>query len=504
MARITSPLRLSLRVLAALCLMLIATPADPCVSFDTFAYYVSPTGSDSNAGTLAAPFATLGKAQTAMRAGSIKTTYLRGGTYSLSPVVPSGQFPAGLTRTYLYLTSADNGETWQFFPPDGVNTAVLDGGSSAICQTSSAVDYGFWIEGGSNITIDGLLFDHFTFAGINVHGGSSFYGNWETIVNQGTADSDVIENNLFENIWNGNPISACGGANPWPPVVSQDNAFGGGVGVLGAVTNLTITHNAILTTQGPGIDTQVFSSSDTVANLTVSYNFIYNANVSDHDNGCVHIYAATFPSATSGVTYKNNYVRDCGGTYGGGLDARSIYVDDAASGIVVSGNVVAGHTSVCFNYHGGNTNNVTGNICDMGDGALGNQRIALYQGDSFCNSNSCMTNNFLQNNIVIANASIALGGYFLNSPTTNLATQNNLEFSYSGTALTTDSTGTGSTSNPSLTCWTYLLASNSPAYSSPVSFPTQPANWGQAGFWGPPGYVIPQTGTAPSNPHSGC
>jgi hypothetical protein len=197
-------------------------------------------------------------------------------------------------------------------------------------------------------------------------------------------------------------------------------------------------------------------------------------------------------------------VRDCGTTYGGSLDARSIYVDDAVSGVVVSGNVVAGHTYVCFNYHGGNTNNVTGNICDMGDGALGNQRIAEYQGDGFCNSNSCMTNNFLQNNIIIANASIPLGGYELDSPTTNLIMQNNLEFSYSGTPLTTDTPGTASTSNPSLTCWTYLLAPTSAAYNSPVSFPAQPANWGQAGFWGPPGYVIPQVGTAPSNPHSGC
>src|SRR3954463_7375787 len=42
-------------------------------------YYVSPTGSDSNAGTLAAPFATLQKGNDVAVAGD--TVWLRGGTY---------------------------------------------------------------------------------------------------------------------------------------------------------------------------------------------------------------------------------------------------------------------------------------------------------------------------------------------------------------------------------------------------------------------------------------
>ncbi|MBP2659267.1 MAG: hypothetical protein H6Q69_2299 [Firmicutes bacterium] len=43
-------------------------------------FYVSTTGSDSNAGTLAAPFATLAKAQEEASTGD--TVYIRGGTYS--------------------------------------------------------------------------------------------------------------------------------------------------------------------------------------------------------------------------------------------------------------------------------------------------------------------------------------------------------------------------------------------------------------------------------------
>src|SRR5580698_7093784 len=42
-------------------------------------WYVAPTGSDTAAGTMAAPFATWGRAQTAAAAGD--TVYFRGGTY---------------------------------------------------------------------------------------------------------------------------------------------------------------------------------------------------------------------------------------------------------------------------------------------------------------------------------------------------------------------------------------------------------------------------------------
>jgi len=63
-------------------------------------YYVAPTGSDSNAGTLAAPFATIGKAVSVVAAGD--TIALRGGTYPLAATVTiakSGTASAPLTLT---------------------------------------------------------------------------------------------------------------------------------------------------------------------------------------------------------------------------------------------------------------------------------------------------------------------------------------------------------------------------------------------------------------------
>src|SRR6478609_4101932 len=55
-------------------------------------YYVAPTGSDSAAGTLAAPFATLQKGADVAVAGD--TVYIRGGTYEITTPKNSG---AGLT-----------------------------------------------------------------------------------------------------------------------------------------------------------------------------------------------------------------------------------------------------------------------------------------------------------------------------------------------------------------------------------------------------------------------
>ncbi|HVZ89034.1 MAG TPA: right-handed parallel beta-helix repeat-containing protein, partial [Polyangia bacterium] len=59
-------------------LMLAAAPAARAAN----TWYVAPTGSDSNAGTMAAPFASWGRAQTAAAAGD--TVYFRGGTYTIT------------------------------------------------------------------------------------------------------------------------------------------------------------------------------------------------------------------------------------------------------------------------------------------------------------------------------------------------------------------------------------------------------------------------------------
>ena len=57
-------------------------------------YYVATTGSDTNAGTMTTPFATLQRGVTAAAAGD--TVFIRGGTYRITTPATSG---AGINFT---------------------------------------------------------------------------------------------------------------------------------------------------------------------------------------------------------------------------------------------------------------------------------------------------------------------------------------------------------------------------------------------------------------------
>jgi hypothetical protein len=80
-------------------------------------YYVSPSGSDASAGTLAAPFATLQKAQSLANPGD--TIYMRGGTYALAAqtVISRNGSSGNYINLFNYpgevpiLDSASNGNT---------------------------------------------------------------------------------------------------------------------------------------------------------------------------------------------------------------------------------------------------------------------------------------------------------------------------------------------------------------------------------------------------------
>ena len=87
-------------------------PASLVVSSSVLAsFYVATNGSDNSDGSESTPFATLRRAQTAMRQSSTKITQISAGTYYLN--------------TPLVLTALDRGETWEAVPGAVV---VLSGG----------------------------------------------------------------------------------------------------------------------------------------------------------------------------------------------------------------------------------------------------------------------------------------------------------------------------------------------------------------------------------------
>ena len=283
-------------------------------------FYVSPTGNDNNAGTLASPFATLARAQEAMENGSIKTTYVEGGTYNLNST--------------LQLSSADNGETWQYYPANGVNSAVLDGGDS--------VSAGIVANGVSNLTINGLTVQHFQTFGILVQSGSN---------------SCVVENCNV-----GFTTDASG-------------ATTAGI-LIGGATNTIVANNYVHDTYGQGISVEAYYAGQSVNGDVVTGNVVLRAAQVLSDNGAIYTDMDQTGDAGGHVTISNNFIGDYGAP--GVAAVEGIYLDDNSSNVTVTGNIIAPPTegavgsgndnnTTAIEVHNGNDNHISDNIIDLGD-----------------------------------------------------------------------------------------------------------------------------------------
>jgi hypothetical protein len=430
-------------------------------------FYVSPTGDDKNPGTIALPFLTLPKAQSAMQgSASIKTTYLRAGTYALSAATGTSNCDGGMGSTAINLGSADSGETWSYYPPDGFGSAVIDGGSTS---STTGVACAFAANAASNLTFIGLEFQHLQYSAIYVNSSPNL-----TV-------SDNTIHDLTVGIFNigGVAIHSSSGVTVKNNYI-HDVAYVGVGAWGGGMSNTTISGNVIL-------------NSCTAASAPGG---------NDQDGGdCGAIYMWDESHVSTNGIVINNYIRDVNVSSSGegdysGCCATGIYLDDGMSNVTVSGNVVTGIKSQCFVIHGGNNDTYTGNLCDLDDSTA--QRIMTYQSDSLM---LAMSGNSVENNIIVAGSASPGTGYSDGSTPTAPTIKNNAYYNYVGSAV--DSSGSnGSDANPtyedpSISCWDPTIAGSSPAYAAPVSFPKL------VGGWGPPGFVMPQTGTPPSWPH-GC
>lgn len=430
-------------------------------------FYVSPTGSDQNPGTLARPFKTLGKAQSAMQASaSIKTTYVRAGTYALTASSAASHCDGGMGTTAIDLGAADAGETWSYYPPDGFGTAILDGGSTS---TTTGVGCAFAADSAPNLTFLGMQLQRLQYAAI-----------WANASNGLVVSSNTIHD-LTVAVYNVGGVAVHSSSG-----VTVNNNFIHDVAYMGigawggGMSNTAISGNVIL------------SSCSAAA----------NPGGNDMDGGdCGAIYTWDETHASTHITVTNNYVRDVNVSSNGAGDysgccATGIYLDDGLSNATVSGNVVTGIKSQCFVIHGGNDDTYTDNLCDLGTSQ--DQRIMTYQWDSLMLP---MTGNVIENNIIVAGTMAPGTGYSDGGTPTAPTIKNNAYFNYVGS--TVDSSGSNGSDanptyeNPQISCWDPAIASGSPVFSSPVSFVKL------VGGWGPPGFVLPKTGSPPSWPH-GC
>jgi len=238
----------------------------------TNAYYVSPSGNDSDPGTFAQPCKTLQAARSAMQGSSIKTTYLMGGVYPVSATLALG--------------SNDAGESWLGYPGQ---TPVLDGGNAVNVvirvdaddvtirwlTVKNSTETGIFVQNAKNVTIDSNtitdinstawnqacirvlgcsdsqishnLVDTCHYVGIGVWHNAD--GNNNVVV-----DSNVVKNTCLS-------VADCGAIYAWNPKHSATGT---------QITNNIVGSYGNSTTGGRGI-----YLDDQLSNVTVTGNIVY-------------------------------------------------------------------------------------------------------------------------------------------------------------------------------------------------------------------------------------
>jgi hypothetical protein len=459
---------------------------------------------------------TLGQAQLLVRESTVtKTVYLRAGTYN--------------QNVTFVLTAADDGETWSTYPGDAVGSAILDYSiqsfNGTYAQLGAPNGCAWMILGASNLTLDGLTFQNFPAIGVLGYGGNAG-SQFGFMTNVATLSGIRIVNCSFIN-------GGYGAFPPWHPGNDGQNVASGGgiyptespmIWLAGAVNNGTDVSNATIA------NNYFYKHSCTPIVLqrcaaSVSNNYIQEVNKAAFDTGVIYTQFA------SGVSITYNYIRDGKGIIvsesgDSDRDVRAIYCDYSSDNITAQFNVIAGgvadtsglsptfdDTYRAFMFgQGPNANQIFNyNIIDIG--TVGH---VVFQ-----NSSTGSGNQFV-GNIIISNfsgnpRSPSYGAWYLSysngtSTPTAPTCGPNAYHNYGGGSVYTNGDINGSpvvsdsdpqSVDPMISGWAYDIDPTSPVFSGPIDFPALPSNWGQAGFWGPFGFVIPTTGTSsvPSCPH---
>jgi len=342
------------------------------------AIYVSIGGSDGGDGSAARPFATLQRAVNASNGNS--TISVSSGSYATSGV---------------YLGGGNSGLVIQ-----GTGNVVLDAhGQQTVLD----------IRGGSNISLSGLTFADAAGPALVLDGatgvsvtGDSFINNSGAVLLENNGSRNTLSRNTITNT-SGSAIEVKDGSNANTfdsntiTGVGAPETYGGAFFLHGANGN-QITHNVITNTQGAAIDlADFYSTSPGTQNLNnmIAYNAIYDADLSSTDSGAIYILGRSNANTLNTVTM--NFVS---GTGRAGQHSVGIYLDDGASGVTVTGNIVTGIGSDGFQIHGGSNNAFSGNVFNVGSS---NATAGLFQaGPSDQYSPNPLQNNSVTGNIVVS------------------------------------------------------------------------------------------------------
>jgi hypothetical protein len=236
------------------------------------------------------------------------------------------------------------------------------------------------------------------------------------------------------------------------------------------------------------------------SNTVVENNVLLDTGVGATDHGAIYVWNPNAHKSTN-VVIRNNFIRD----YLGSSLGHGIYLDYEASNITITGNVISGAgTNVIFS----DSDNVvfTGNLVDLEDGTIENIWYLNITG------HQAMTGNVVDGNVWIVNAAsfstpagVDVDVQYHTSPNAGAVQSpectGNFYYNYNPSGPLpnsgdqwTDSHPQTSSADPGISGWDYQIAKNSPIYAQTTFAPLKRG-------WGPPGFSLPQSGTAPSCPH---
>lgn len=282
----------------------------PAAKATAAAYYVSPNGNDSSAGTNAAPWATFARAMTVLQPGD--TLYLEDGIYN-QPLEITVSGSSGMVITF---SAEDDGEAI-------VSTTYPD----------SALVIG---DNVSYVEVDGINFRNSGPAGsgiTNTQGYDAVHG-----LNIGSADNITLRRitALGSSGYNSSVISLSGTTNS---LLEDCAASGQGRNVLNILDSDNITvRRCWLSWEGPdtgGGDTpntvQVYDSSNVLMENNISVN--YSQESVGHIGTWAHYTSISGNSFYGNIGYNNN------STVAGGIFEDAAECGNTVSGTIFSNNV---------------------------------------------------------------------------------------------------------------------------------------------------------------------
>lgn len=314
-------------------------------------YYVSPSGSDSAAGTLAAPWKTVTRAQTSAVAGD--TVYFRGGTYSVTKGVNSCASQTDTVNAFLLNKSGSTSKPIKYWAYAG-ETPVFDFSKMTDdCRvkgfniTASWIhlkgleikgvpqgnnlnheSWGVWVNGSNNV-LEMLNVHNIQGAGVFIQNGgynlvlnSDSHDNYDPKTSNGAGQS---ADGFGAHIKAGNPGNVFRGCRAW-------NNTDDGFDLINAYSSVTI-ENSWAWSHGylPGTSTPVAAGNGNGFKVG-GYDGVYVS------GGVKHTlrFSVAFNNKSSGVyanhhTVANDYFNNT--SYNNGIDFNMLSIDSSGKAV---------------------------------------------------------------------------------------------------------------------------------------------------------------------------